>query len=353
LNAATLPPSADAQLAFLSKLQRLLAEGDFTATYKFGLLIALADLAVELGADDGSALVLSVRQVAERFVALYWRHAVPYSSPQGATSGVLVQNLGAQAAVINAISDFRAATGVNSFLQAQGHPSYRGLVTTVGATVSAQPLEYLQNFGGATDPFLYERGRGQVRLKEGVAYCLRRFHPLVQQLARTQWVEHIKGNHRNRTILGDGGDLEDFLFATSRQTLTLVSQELRRLDGDRCFYCSERLGEADVDHFVPFALYGRDLVNNFVLAHPSCNRSKSDTLAAKGHLERWLERLLRRSDDLRELGRHAGIAADDATARRVASWAYGNVLASGGNAWLRPSVYMPVDGDYLRILSLG
>ena len=42
-------PSPESQLVFLSKLQRLFAEGDFTATYKFALLIALADLAVELG----------------------------------------------------------------------------------------------------------------------------------------------------------------------------------------------------------------------------------------------------------------------------------------------------------------
>ena len=47
------PPSPETQLAFLSKLQRLFAEGDFTSTYKFALLISLADLAVELGRDDG------------------------------------------------------------------------------------------------------------------------------------------------------------------------------------------------------------------------------------------------------------------------------------------------------------
>ncbi|VTU14408.1 hypothetical protein RA8CHR_00576 [Variovorax sp. RA8] len=52
-------PSAEQQLEFLTKLQRLFAEGDFTATYKFALLIVLSDLAVELGADDGSELSLT------------------------------------------------------------------------------------------------------------------------------------------------------------------------------------------------------------------------------------------------------------------------------------------------------
>ena len=51
------------QLAFLSKLQRLFAEGDFTATYKFALLIALADLSVELGHDDNERLKLPYRSI--------------------------------------------------------------------------------------------------------------------------------------------------------------------------------------------------------------------------------------------------------------------------------------------------
>jgi hypothetical protein len=72
LSASFLPPSADQQLAFLAKLQRLFAEGDFAATYKFALLIALADLAVEIGADDGAELILTNRQIAERFIQ---RHA--------------------------------------------------------------------------------------------------------------------------------------------------------------------------------------------------------------------------------------------------------------------------------------
>ena len=46
------------ELQFLRKLQRLLAEGDFVATYKFALLNALADLSLEREpAADGSLRV--------------------------------------------------------------------------------------------------------------------------------------------------------------------------------------------------------------------------------------------------------------------------------------------------------
>ena len=43
-------PTPAEQIAFLGNIERLLSEGQFVATYKYALLIAIADLAVELGA---------------------------------------------------------------------------------------------------------------------------------------------------------------------------------------------------------------------------------------------------------------------------------------------------------------
>ncbi|WP_298829448.1 HNH endonuclease [uncultured Piscinibacter sp.] len=349
---ATSPPSADAQLAFLAKLQRLFAEGDFTATYKFALLIALADLAVELGRDDGSELVLLTRQLGERFLDLYWRHVTPYGQGRvGSEPGVLVQNNGPQAAVISAIGEFRARVSATSPQVAARHSSYPALLSKVTHTVSALPLTHLQNFGGATDEFLYNRpAPGRVRLKPGVMYCLRRFQPLIQQLARAHWLAHVKGNRRNHSMLGEADDLEEFLFSTSRQSLSTMAEGLRRLDGAHCFYCRGSLTSANVDHFIPFSQYPRDLAHNFVLAHPSCNRSKSDTLAGKQHLERWLARLSFRADDIAELGAQAGLVGDAAVCRRVASWGYSSALAAGGAAWLAPDSFEAIDDSYIECL---
>ena len=354
MNATAPPPSAQTQLGFLTKLQRLFAEGDFTATYKFALLIALSDLAVEFGADSGAPLELTNRQIAERFVQMYWRHSMPYGTGRPNTEpGVLIQNTGAQAAVLTAIGQFRALSRAVTVQQARVDPAYGALLNKVSSAVSAQPLTYLQNFGGITDPFLYERlRRGGIVLKPGIAYCLRRFYPLVQQLSRTHWVDHIKSNRRNHTVLGDAGDLEDFLFSISRQSLAIIGSGLAKLDGRRCFYCGQGLHEADVDHFVPFSLYARDLAHNFVLAHPSCNRSKSDSLAGKHHLEQWLERLAKRSAHLDEIGAAAGLAPNGATAHRVAAWGYGNAHAAGGRAWLKASTYEAVDHVHLHLLGI-
>ena len=232
-------------------------------------------------------------------------------------------------------------------------PEYPALLGTVAQTVSAQPLTYLQNFGGITDAFLYERaGTGQLKFKPGVAYCLRRFQPLVQHLARSHWVEPIKRNRRNTGILGQADDLEDFLFSASRQSLLTMSQGLRKIDGAKCFYCTQALTEADVDHFIPFSQYPRDLAHNFVLAHPSCNRSKSDILAAGPHLERWLERIGRHTDALQEIGMAAGMLADAQVSRKIAAWGYTSAIARGGSAWLAPGRYEAIDQRYNAYFSI-
>jgi 5-methylcytosine-specific restriction endonuclease McrA len=312
------------------------------------LLISLADLAVELGYDDSREVVLSNRQLGDRFIQLYWRQAQPYGTGRpGAAPGVLVQNNGTQAAVVSAIGRFRAAGGVATPQLARTRPEYRVLLTRVSNTVSSQPIRFLQNFGGATDEFLYERaGAAAIRLKPGVACCLRRFYPLVQQLARSHWVGHVRANHRNRGILGAVDDLEQFLFETSRQSLLELGQRLRDLDGEICFYCRRELRAVDTDHFIPFSQYPRDLAHNFVLAHPECNRSKSDTLAARPHLERWLRRLASQADSITAIGRAAGIVADAETIRRVALWGYTSAIESGGHGWLRQSTYEPIDVTY-------
>ncbi len=348
----TSPPSADAQLLFLSRLQRLFAEGDFTATYKFALLISLADLAVEHGRDDGSSLRLSTRRLAEKFIELYWQQTAPYSAGGRANSmHVLVQNHGSQAAVITAITDFQLETGIPKLQAASSSPHYRSLVTTVAGTVAAQPIEYLQNLGSSTEPFLYDRERGGIVLKPGVGYCLRRFQPLVQQLARSHWVGHVKRNRLNLPMLGQSDDLESFLFETSRETLEVIGAGLRRFTGGRCFYCGATVHEADVDHFIPFSLYPRDLVHNFVLAHPACNRSKSDTLAARPHLESWLEYITSRDDALREIGEAAGRISEPTSSLAVARWGYANAMTSGAQAWHRAKIYERVDKHYLDCLT--
>jgi len=348
-------PTADDQLLFLSKIQRLFAEGEFTATYKFALVISLVEIAIEVPPlSKESELEVSIRSIATKFIELYWKQSFEFVAGRAGTRrGVLANNLGNQAAVITAIRKFRAAAGpgASTFTAARQQRSFPSLVSEVASVVSEQPIACLQNFGGTTDTFLYERGRrGFILLRPGVAYCLRRFQPLIQQLARSHWVDHIKANKRNLELLGETSDLESFLFSAARKALIDYGALLRRLTGPTCFYCSARLTEeADVDHFVPFTLYPRDLAHNFVLAHSSCNRSKSDSLAAYDHLARWLERNDRWSVGIAEISRESGLVHDEAATRAIGNWSYQATSEAGGVAWVKKGNYEPVGARHLAL----
>ena len=83
-----------------------------------------------------------------------------------------------------------------------------------------------------------------------------------------------------------------------------------------------------------------------MLAHPSCNRSKSDTLAAGPHLERWLSRIDRHADAISEIAMTAGMLADAQVSLKIAGWRYTAAIARGGSGWLAPSSYEAIDQRY-------
>lgn len=67
-----------------------MAEGQFVASYKFALLHALADLAVIKGDDSGAPLVLATKDIAEKFIELYWQQCRPFEIG-GETTGLILQ----------------------------------------------------------------------------------------------------------------------------------------------------------------------------------------------------------------------------------------------------------------------
>jgi hypothetical protein len=65
-----------------------------------------------------------------------------------------------------------------------------------------------------------------------------------------------------------------------------------------------------VDHFIPWARYADNGVDNLVIADPRCNGSKRDFLASSEHVERWAHRFTAGGnpvrDQLAEIAQRAG-----------------------------------------------
>ena len=307
------PPGDRGQLDFLQHVQRIFDEGEFVATYKFALLIALVELAIERGDDTGAPLELDLHSIAEKFIEQYWPHAAPYGAADGAPA-VLVQNHGRQAAIVARIAQARGRFG--SLARAKSDRSWRGFAGGIAQIVKQMPLWKLQTLRRRNVPFLYERSSGpRIALLPGVAFNLRRFGALIQLLARSAWVQHIRSNPRNAPTVGG---------ATEQ--------------------------DPHVDHFIPWSRYPRDLAQNFVLAHGACNLDKGDMLTAPAHLAHWVKRNREVGADLAALLSPAGFLDDLPAALQVARWAYGQAEATSAQLWVGLKYTVNADRWCLEIL---
>jgi hypothetical protein len=209
------PPTEQRQIEILLKLQRLLAEGDFSASYKYALLLAIADLAVERGDDSGAPLSLPLTAIAEQFIRIYWRQAREYvprrsrvedaagpllaaeAPPSyGTKSVVLRQNSGKQAAILNDILEvFTPKQGSLAELR-RDEKAWARLVKRVASTIRKMPLWKLQTIGSFKDEFLYDNTPTarvtSIELKAGVTFTLRRFHGFTEELVRGNWARFGK-----------------------------------------------------------------------------------------------------------------------------------------------------------------
>jgi hypothetical protein len=327
-------PSAETQLDFLFRIERLLSEGSFTATYKFALLLALADCAVERGDDVTDELVLDANDLAEKFIAVYWRQVLPWIGPDGRT-GRLQQITGTSAAILTRLEDAHAASN-GSLPRFRSTPGWRPLVRDVARVIEKMPLWKLQTIGRRHEDFLYPHvGKGRViRLRGEAVYCFRQFHSLIGELVQSAWIRFIQRLPRNRPLLGHSHELREFLFGADRSALGRFCSVLVDHQAGRCFYCGKAVGKVPtVDHFIPWSRYPMDLGHNLVLADATCNADKADRLAAVSHLARWTER--NADDSLIMRFEDAGLAHDRVVTVRVQEFAYRQAERTRSQVWVK------------------
>lgn len=340
-------PSPEQQIDFLVKIQRLLGEGRFVASYKFAQIQALADLSVERGGDSGSPLRLTASDIAEKFIQYYWRQTLPLVVPSTEDPSILKQNTGRQAAIISLISRARTKSG-GSLARAQSDRKFwQRLTSEVARVVQVMPLWKLQVIGQEVDDFLYpQTGKGpEIKLRPETVFCLRQFHTLIQDLIQGSWVRFVHSIGTNQNLLGETIDLREFLFGSEREGLGVFRKFLMDLQSGECFYCRSRLrGQGDVDHFIPWVKYPVDLGHNFVLVHPSCNRHKREYLAAEDHLHSWVARNDRSSCELSQFFDEKGIQSNLSSSMQITRWAYEQAANSGAHVWVAGDKTKPLGG---------
>lgn len=323
-------------IAVAERLFALLDEGSFSATYKYAVLMALLDLCFEKTSGTGAPPTsLTTRELAEKVLELYWPQCERYEDDKYLRQGGV--NASQQAELLSKIIEFRERHGAAArVLVRERRPAFTQLIDFIEWKLIEMPLPRLQVIGKTEHRFLYEYGwdknlkqstvtryqRGaqdafdnRLLLKPGIAEALIRLNTLVRPFIRREWLMQVQ--HLNRSRI-PGSALENFLFDREREALGKLDGALRELQQSRCFYCDERVAAGEIDHFIPWARYPNNAIENLVLAHKPCNSNKRDFLAASPHVQRWAERLSRRAEELVEVAAEHSLETAPTRSRSVA-----------------------------------
>lgn len=218
--------SATQQLDFLRRTSRILEEGRFTTTYKFAMLIALTNIAVRRGRDDGAPLSINLDELAREFIDLHWGLEQPFPGVDGAMLAFANQRA-RQAAVITQISRHAGTSRTNHARLRAYRASEAALVAEVRATITRDVLYRLQSVGpkgSAFDPssqFIYKHPADatacaklkEITLKPGVSACLRSLRPVIVGMAQARWALRMRAHN---PWLGPDCTLEKFMFGSDR-----------------------------------------------------------------------------------------------------------------------------------------
>ncbi len=342
---------------FAERLLTVLADGAFTSTYKYAVLLGLVDLCVEYSTRTGGAPTsVTTRQLAERILELYWPQVRTFDER------TLRQNSGNQAAILTRILRFQNQVGAPGISAARARhlapDEFVRLVRDVEWILVEMPLPKLQRVGSEQVRFLYQINWGDdvrrstffspdsdnaIRFIGNAGEDLVRLAPFVRPLVQREWsglVARFNGLAEAR--------LEQFLFGASREAIAHLAEPLLQLQGGNCFYCGRRIRQQrQVDHFVPWSRHPDDGLGNLVVTDAACNGAKRDHLAAAEHVERWAERNRQRQVELAQI---ADFEQWSYRPRRTLSVARSIYLRLPANArlWQAQRKFVSVEAPRLR-----
>jgi hypothetical protein len=341
--------TATQQLEFLRRTSRILDEGRFTSTYKFAMLMALTNIAVECGSDSNDELEVDLNDLSREFVKLYWGMSRPYPA---LGKELLLQNRQATkpAKVVSLLAAHAAASYERHRRERRHAPSAARVIAGTRQTILRDVYWALQTVGPsangcseAGDRFLYDHpntkagctGIRTLTLKPGVAACLRSLRGVIVAMVQARWARWIRENNPR---LGPDTGLEGFMFGNDRVPIREYAPWLYELQGGRCFYTQSKLKSPDkghVDHFLPRARYVLDEPINLVLASKRANTDKRDHVAGAEFLRNWSER--NRSHAMPNVtvgnGGPGATTMNWETARGVAVWMYEAAERDNVPAW--------------------
>lgn len=324
---STSRPQLDPVEGILAVLDR----GSATGTNKFGLLLALVDLAPSVGSDA----ILPVSRIAEKLIELHWDHARKYPDAplRQVTSGnkenttVLLEIIKLRDVVDANLPFERARLKIEEL-------TWREAVNVVARGTIKNPLPRLQQLSGDPPPFLYERLAGspaQIQFVDGALKALVRYGPVLRDLIEFRFVRFVA--KANRATLGTPVEdqLAEHLFGAERHMPPVpMRHDLWTVQQGKCLYTDSAVEDpagagtraSSVDHVVPWARVRLSAAENFLITANLTNSAKSDVLLAPELLSRWVNHLSTQQEAIATVAKDYGWPSNLSRVARVASAQY-------------------------------
>lgn len=272
------------------------------ATYKLALIRALAEIATQEARTavwSGSGTVgIPIRRIAERWLLYYWPiFAHPDKIPQSkaeAAGGKPLKFRSALSALMEPFTHQGAHAGLTTWhlarsadqLNAASRTRLDVALRSMADAVRSGPVAHAGNGLDSGPLFAFDAKSRLVLMPTGL---WREFSLLghwiadavvVRWAALTQQIAHRQGI--------DAGDVLPLLLAKPEASRsTQLARDAYLAAGVRACTWSQRAlkGAFDIDHVIPFALWGNNDLWNLVPADPKVNLIKSDRLPAAELLE--------------------------------------------------------------------
>lgn len=250
-------------------------------SYKFAFLKSIIDNLYN--ADEN--LVLSFDKLFSTFTELYWNLVLKYN---------LYQKVPTKTGKISAVEKLLKEAKAD-FLLPDGIP-YESLSTEQMIKINHKvKIKCKQNVVGAlfadTKELFYgfSRSGEWIQINPVMYEFVCKHKLIIEKLNYYQWAKFMEKVNESDAVSHLLSKIDE---SSKRNNLAAYRKILFDEFENKCFYCGKKVSneKVDVDHFIPWSYIKNDNLWNFVLACPSCNRSKSDKLASEKYLDILVER---------------------------------------------------------------
>jgi len=309
----------DAQLDPIEGILAVLDEGSVTGTNKFGVLLALIDLAPSIEDPNGE---LSVWRIAEKLIEIHWDHALGLEGLGHPPLRQVSSRNRRNTTVILEILKLRDSVGFSYGFEVartmMPEHVWANAVREVALGTAKNPLRLLQNLPGGPPPFLYAilpNLPARIRFQDGALEALVRYGPVIRDIVESRFVRFVT------KINGLGvveGEVERHLFSSTRHMPPLAMRgELWELQNGRCIYTGVPIGDpsmtgskSSVDHVVPWSRVRLSAAENFVIASRSVNSAKNAVLLGAESLQAWISYLTKNGNEIAQIATAHGWPTD-------------------------------------------